>query len=283
MLGVTAIGGVARFVVLAREYPALSFHPRFILLELDVLRRYLQLLVFPSGQSIFHSVPLPGADWRGVVAIAFGALLGAAIWTFRRQAWPVSFGLSWFVLLLMPGAVLAFFNEGEPLAEHRVYLASCGLWLAAGYAIQAIWAAAERRRSPWPAAAAGAGVLLIAALGAETLIRNSVWSDPVDLWRESVDLAPRHYWPRLLLGEALEDAGRRPEAVKEYQESIRLNPSAAAGHVKLGNALVQQVRLDEARREFQKALDVDPADGSARRALAALDRMEQTFGIDRGR
>jgi hypothetical protein len=284
MLAVVAVGGAARFLLLSREYSALSFHPRFVLLELDVIRRYVQLIVLPGGQSIFHSVPLPGVDARGALAVGAGVLIVAVIWVCRRRAWPVSFGLLWFVLVLAPGAALAFFDQGEPMAEHRVYLASCGMWLAAGYGVQRVWTAVQSHgNTAIRRLAAAAAVLLVAALGAETLIRNSVWSDPIALWRESVDLAPQHYWPRLLLGEALEDAGRRREAVEQYQQSIRLNPASATGHVKLGNALVQEIRFDEARREFQKAIDVDPNDESARRALGALDTMEQRFGNDRGR
>ncbi len=41
----------------------------------------------------------------------------------------------WFLLLLVPSSVLVVLDQGEPMAEHRVYLASCGLFLAAGRVI----------------------------------------------------------------------------------------------------------------------------------------------------
>ena len=64
---------------------------------------------------------------------------------------------------------------------------------------------------------------MVLAFGAQTLLRNAVWADPVTLWQESVDLAPSHYRPRLLLGEALQDAGRRDEAIEQYRTAIRLS------------------------------------------------------------
>ena len=48
-------------------------------------------------------------------------------------------------------------------------------------------------------------------------MRNRVWASPVTLWGESVDLAPGHYRPRLLLGEALQNEGRRDEAVVQFR------------------------------------------------------------------
>jgi hypothetical protein len=35
----------------------------------------------------------------------------------------------------VPSAVLTILDQGEPMAEHRVYLASCGLFIAAGVGI----------------------------------------------------------------------------------------------------------------------------------------------------
>jgi Flp pilus assembly protein TadD len=71
--------------------------------------------------------------------------------------------------------------------------------------------------------------MVVLSFGAETVVRNAVWSDPVGLWKESADLAPHHPRPRLLLGEALEEGGRRHEALAEYQTAVRLGPSESSG------------------------------------------------------
>ena len=41
------------------------------------------------------------------------------------RRWRAS-GLLWFLLLLVPSSALVVLDRGEPMAEQRVYLASCG-------------------------------------------------------------------------------------------------------------------------------------------------------------
>ena len=133
------------------------------------------------------------------------------------------------------------------------------------------------------AAAALGLVLVLLSFGMETLVRNSVWSDPVALWRESVELAPTHFRPRLLLGEALQDAGRRDEAIEQFQTAIRLRPADPSGYVQLGRCLADSGRLREARPYFLKALDIDPRNVSARQSLTILDELQSRLGTDVGR
>jgi Flp pilus assembly protein TadD len=131
--------------------------------------------------------------------------------------------------------------------------------------------------------AASAFGLVVLSFGSMTIVRNAVWADPVRLWRESVERAPTHYRPRLLLGEALQDAGRRDEALEEYRTAIRLRPSEPAGYVKMGQCLAEAGQWPEARRHFLKALDVRPDYVAALNALTVLDEVESRFGIDGSR
>jgi Flp pilus assembly protein TadD len=125
--------------------------------------------------------------------------------------------------------------------------------------------------------------LVVLSFGVDTLARNAVWASPIALWRESVALAPTHYRPHLLLGEALQDEGRRDDAIAEYRTAIRLRPADATGHTKLGAILVTSGRAEEARQEFVTATELEPRNETARRALQFLDRMEGRHGSDGGR
>jgi hypothetical protein len=284
LVAAAAIAGVIRLIVLTRiEYPEqVGVHWHYLLLDFDVVSRYLRLMISPNGQAIFHEVAdITGLfDHRALIALAaVTAAIGVAAWL-RHRAWLVSLGIVWFLLLLVPSSVLILFDQGEPMTEHRVYLASCGLFLGGGVAIAGI---AERARAfgarGWVSAgSAFAAVLLSFAL--ETVVRNAVWHDPVALWRESADLAPTHYRPRLLLGEALEDAGRRREALDQFEAAIRLRPAEPTGYVKAGRCLAEDGRLAEARPYFVKALEVDPRNQLARQSLALLDTLGPALGHD---
>jgi hypothetical protein len=283
LVAVTALAGLARIFILARlEYPGqVSVHWRYLLVDADVFRRYLVMMAVPTGQALFHEVGAIGSIFhlRALAGVVVVALFITAIWRLRRAEWLASFGLAWFALLLVPSAVLIALDQGEPMTEHRVYLASAGLSLAAGALASRV---VERLSSHARLRHAGAIVMALALLSfiADTLLRNAVWASPVTLWQESVDLAPNHPRPRLLLGEALADAGRRDEAIEQFRIAISLKPSDPFGHVELARSLGDAGRWREARQELVRALEVGPQYEPARQGLRVLDKIESQFGDD---
>src|SRR5207253_9838089 len=147
LVAIAVVAGVLRLLVLALiEYPGqVSVHWTYILLDFDVARRYLGLLLVPNGQTIFHAVTRIDSllDPRALVAIGVIAAAVAIAWRLRRANWLVTFGICWFLLSLVPAAALTALDQGEPMAEHRVYLASGGLFLAVGAAAAWMWERAE--------------------------------------------------------------------------------------------------------------------------------------------
>src|SRR5207253_9313158 len=127
-------------------------------------------------------------DPRLWLSIATVAGLCAAAWKARRTQLPIALGVAWFLALLIPASVLILLGQGEPMTEHRIYLASGGLFIAAG----AVVGVAAERLPRWRVAGAGLLALTVAALGSQTVTRNRIWADPIVLWRESVALAPDH-------------------------------------------------------------------------------------------
>jgi protein O-mannosyl-transferase len=287
LIGVTLVAGVARLALLALvEYPGqIAVHWRYLLLELDVVRRYVWLMVNPRGQTLFHAVaPVGGLlEVRALVAIGAVGLMIAMAWRLRRVEWPAGFGIFWFLLLLVPSSALAVLDQGEPMAEHRVYIASVGLFLAAGIGIGRLASWLDHAGARLRLLGRAALVVVLMSLGTLTVLRNNVWANPVTLMRESVDLAPGHFRPRLLLGEALQDTGRRAEAVEEFRNAIRLRPNDPMGYVKLGRCLFEMGRLREARSSLVDARRIDPRNELAQQSLRLLDEWESRLVPDAGR
>jgi hypothetical protein len=294
LVSAAVLAGVVRLLIFARvEYVGqTSIHWNYVLLELDVVRRYVWMMINPSGQALFHEVAAVGLlDPRVWLAVVVLGPMVALSWKLRRFDWVASFGILWFFLLLVPSSALIALDQGEPMSEHRVYLASCGIFLTAGAAIGWVGAWLSRVRGPARTGPAKAGhyvrgvalALVLISFGAQTMLRNAVWADPVGLWRESVDLAPTHYRPRLLLGEALQAAGRRDEAVEQYQAAIRLRPTEPMGYVKMGQSLAEIGQWAEARQQFLKAIDIDPQNRAARNSLVVLTEVESRIGVDGSR
>jgi cytochrome c-type biogenesis protein CcmH/NrfG len=312
LIATAILAGLARVVLFTRiEYPGQTMIVwSHLLVAVDVVRRYVGLILIPVHQSVFHDVPTIRnvSDPRLLMAIGTAVLMVALVWRASRVAGLASVGTFWFVLFLVPSSMLIVLNQGEPMAEHRVYLASAGLFLAAGAGFErfALWL--NRAARPVRLLACGAVTMTVLTLCAGTLLRNSVWSDPVVLWQESVDLAPNHFRPRLGLGDALRAAGRPGEAADQFRAALQAGSEEEWTYVRLGLALAEVGRLpeaaatftqlerrnpqsalaaiglgivamasrqpDRARRYFAEAIEREPANVQARQSLARLEELK---------
>ena len=245
---------------------------RFALTEIDVFTRYLALMIAPVGQTIFHGVPATTSftDPRGIVALAtaFGCL-GLIVAAARRRS-IAGFGLAWFLLMLVPSALLVLMNRGEPMAERRVYFASAGLFLAAGHGVASIAAALGGARRFTQVVAAAAGVVVIAGLAGRTLVRNVIWSNPILLWQEAVERNPGHWYPLLVLGESLHDAGRHRDAIQTYQRALGYGAHVAALYEHLGLCQLETKEFDGAVVSFTALATLYPQSASATNGLAMV-------------
>jgi tetratricopeptide (TPR) repeat protein len=127
-------------------------------------------------------------------------------------------------------------------------------------------------------------VLGVLSLAGHTVIRNAVWASPVSLWAEAAAKAPDHWYPALLLGESLHDAGRHAQAVVAFKRSIQLRPTEAGTYGKAGICLVELGRLDEAEGMFEAMRKLDPSApevtnglGTVALARKRLDLARQEF------
>lgn len=273
------------------------------LTQLTVFWRYLGLLILPLNQSLVHSVAeVSGVFnlWVLLSAAGLAGLLGLA-WRLHRRAPLVTFGLLWFCALLLPSAVLPL---TELMAEHRVYIASAGLFLALGAGLGAVrvWLGEEKRGIHYLSIAVA--VVLWAALSAATVARNRVWASPLTLWRDAAAKAPdvsashyqyanelrelgqcdqaiEHYRRAITLrghhpdiwnnlGICLAELRRWPEARVIWQELSAKYPTYVKAHNNLGNLAVSERRYDAAVRHYRRALQLDPHNHVAQTMLKRL-------------
>lgn len=229
-------------------------------------------------------------------------LILAAILAARRREWrPVSFGLWWFLISLVPTAV---YTLTEVENDHRMFLPFVGLAFAAVYAAAQVLRVGPDGPSTRVKLLA---LMILAVLGFGTYRRNEAWRTEESLWRDDIAKSPNnargHYGvayslqkqpaqvseaiaeyraalrikpdfaeARANLGSLLSDLpGRLPEAIAEYEAGLRITPDSAALHNNLGTALaaVPGHSMD-AIAEYQTALRIDPDHAKAHINLGNL-------------
>jgi len=277
LLVLVLAGGVARILVfLQREVGALPRQVwQHLCTELPILWRYLRLLLWPAGQSLVHPAQRVASPWEAKVLLAAVAILVVATlaWRLRRRLPLLAFGLVWFGLFLAPSSTLI--PLVELMAEHRVYLASCGIFLVAGAGAGRL-AGWWRERDRQPRLAAHALVaIVVAALGVATMARNQVWADPVTLWSDAAAKAPLTWAPHYALGDALRGRGDCTAAIAAYQRAVELRPDDPRARVNLGVCLGTVGRHVEAEQALRAALAVDPGSVDARNDLGWLANLQR--------
>jgi hypothetical protein len=257
---------------------AAPFPWRNAFVVLDVLGRYLTGLLIPISQSVVPPVsPIASlADPRALVAAAILTLAVTVAILGRARRPLVSFGIAWFFLFLVPSSSLILLSDkGQPMAEHRVYLASCGVFMALGevlaQAIAPVSSVSRLRRL----LSAGALTGIIATLLTLTVLRNRVWSDPILLWSDAVAKAPGTFQAHYGLADAYRAEGDHASAETTFQLAIALRPQLVTGYLGLAGNYLDEGKTQKAAEVLRLGILRVPADPQARLSLAAIE--EENF------
>jgi superkiller protein 3 len=76
--------------------------------------------------------------------------------------------------------------------------------------------------------------------------------------QKAIRLYPNKSSPYFWLGNALDDLGKKEEAIAAYRQAIKLQPDFAAAYNNLGNALDDLGKLEGAIAAYRKAIELDP-------------------------
>jgi Tfp pilus assembly protein PilF len=230
----------------------------YLLTQSRVVTTYVRLMVVPAGQNLEWDVPV---ETRATPAVALSgaflaALLAGSAWLLLRRSsadpgWRVvGFGGVWFfVALAVESSLIPIVDV---MFEHRLYLPSVGFLLAtvAGAALLL----PVRARST----ASAAAVAAVLALGAATVARNRVWTDPVHFWSDVVEKSPRK--PRALvhLGAELGLLGELERAAECYRRALAVEPENAEALTNLAILAWHDGRPEEAEPLFRRAIAAKP-------------------------
>ena len=221
------------------------------LTAIQVIGKYLWLLVWPRDLSCDYSYnQIPAAGW-GVGSFAVLAICAAAIFCYRRHK-VVCFFMVFFFAALAPTSNLVILI-GSIMAERFLYLPSVGF---AGCLVWAIY----RRPRMAPAVLA----LICAALAVRTYARNIDWLDDQSLWASAAKVCPASYKTRLHLATAL--IGPKGEgmdrAIGEVDRSLAIldglpdDRNVPQAYAVAGFIYIMQGDRLAARQWYRKALDV---------------------------
>jgi tetratricopeptide (TPR) repeat protein len=234
----------------------------------NVILKYLELLVVPSGYSIYHFIN-PAADisfstfWGPLLLIAIVVSL-----IVRFGSGLLVFSVAWFGLWLLPALmILGTFVPAFHFAQERyLYLPSIGFCLSAALGFD--WLYKKFGKSLWANRAMQVSfIFLIAALASVHARQNRVWHDTLSLIEHNAQVNSRLPEAHVALASEYLTEQRFPEAVEAASIARQLGPNnldayrvssmVAAGTNDLDNA-VKYLEYGEtiADKEYNSVWDV---------------------------
>jgi len=218
-----AIGvGLASVPILAilRHNPTAGFEMRgltwsqYFFTECRVIWDYIRLFFIPVGQNLDPDIQISRniADHGAIFALAGLLVVTVLAWIYRRRFPLASYG--WFVWLILLAPTSSLVPIRDPMAERRMYLPFIGLLFVTLEFLRR-W---KVSRNTLVTALA----LVLVVEGALTYQRNLLWSNAVDIWKDTVSKSPAKYRPSFQLAYVEYQAGNCNDAVDQYQKTATL-------------------------------------------------------------
>jgi protein O-mannosyl-transferase len=210
------------------------------------------------------------SDWKVVTSIfdkrvIVGSLfitvmlLIAYITSKKQETRPVSFGILWFFLALLPAS--SFVPLAEVMNDHRMFFPFVGLTLNVCWYLGLL--VIKHEKSIREKVIVRMSILLIAmtVLGGHaygTYQRNKVWHTDESLWYDVTVKSPLNGRGMMNYGLSQMEKGNYQTALEYFERALTLTPYYSYLHVNMGILKGAMNQPAEAEKYFKNALLYDP-------------------------
>lgn len=229
---------------------------QYVLTQIPVAATYLRLLFFPLGQNIDYDYPLVGslAQFPYLPFLLHGSIIATAAILVRKNRL-ILYGVLFFYMTIAPESSIIAMDD--LIFEHRLYLPSVGIFLAAiaGVTSISISIPAKRRRG---IGLFGIFLTIVVILIILTIRRNTLWRDPAALWRDTVSKSPGKARAHYNLAVLYDRNNQLPQALSEYKAGLQIRPLHAESLINMGLVLERMGKFEEAEKSYVLAHAADP-------------------------
>lgn len=193
--------------------------------QLYVIALYVKVFFLPAHLSADPDLQLISefftAQTLGGLLVISMLLVMAFCFGKKRETLPISFGILWFFVALLPSSSIV------PLADvmnhHRTFFPYLGLTMALSWSVFLVWRRFSVKQSNQMARIAfGVGIFSVFALHAfGTYERNEVWHNEESLWKDVAEKSPNNGRGLMAYGLQLLEKGDTGGALKYLEKASR--------------------------------------------------------------
>ena len=215
---------------------------------------YLKKLLFPINLNIDPDIEIITSLLSSsflIPALCIVLLLFGSLRIFKNRFF--FFFLCWFFIILSPSSSIVTLHDLA--AEHRIYLASAGIFILLVYSASEI---TRKWGETQPLQIVLIFCVFIGVLGVLTMKRNTVWQSELSLWQDTYKKSPHKLRPLINLARAHSMQGEPEKAIKYYQEALLKGPGIFATNYNLGDLYLAKELVPDATRHFLLASRIEP-------------------------
>jgi Tfp pilus assembly protein PilF len=281
-----------------------------------LLTGYMKLLVSPDTHSLMYDFSYVrslavGSFWLPVSVLILAI---AALAYFWRSIPELRVAAIWIIFPLLPHLYTRGFLSEEIMHDRYLYQSVFGFGILA--AILMVKAGKSQRLHLSSSRVAIVSLLIILALGMQTVVQNMYWQNDQMLWNGAARHAPNSRIVHIALGMLAEKSGHLQEAFREYDTALRINPDTidalnneafvyarmgdwnkaaqnferivaltpdkAVAHFNLSFAYAVQKNYTDATKEQRKAIELDPNGVHADEWQMNLSQLEKQVATTKG-
>jgi tetratricopeptide (TPR) repeat protein len=215
---------------------------------------YLRDMIWPAHLAALYPYQKQLPVWQVVLAAALVATVtGLVLWKAARFRY-LAVGWFWYLGVLVP--VIGLVQMGlQSHADRFTYIPLTGVFILIVWGLHDLMQGWRYRTS----AAIILAAVAIPALGVRAWSQVGTWRDGVTLFRHNTVVTPDNEWAWLDLAAALDQAGRKDEAIQCLTETLRLDPNNAMAYDARGVLRIHQWKLEEALSDFTHEEQIRPA------------------------
>jgi len=196
------------------------------------------------------------------------AVFTAAVLFFKKNK-SILFWLLFSLLALSP--TLTPFRLNWIVAERYLYLPSLGIFALVGIGLL--------KFKKYKGIIIFLFALILVALSARTILRNSDWKNEDNLWIATGKTSPSSPNNHNNLGDVYGRQGDKQKALQEFQTAIALKPNYGDAYHNLANTQRELNQLDKALESYQKALEFNPNLWQSHQNIAAIYFQSKQYGL----
>lgn len=234
---------------------------------------YIRTSLWPTNLSPLYELPVPLNPWepRFIAAYVFALFATIFLWVSRHRLPALVAAMGVYCVTIAP--VLGFNQSGEQfVADRYSYLSCIGLVIVAAAGLLKLHESLSLKSAP---PSRGhlllpiAGAILTAALTLLTFSQTTHWRTTLTLWEYAMTVTPTPTL-RTNYASALMEAGRKEEAIKEFERVVAERPTQNRAWFILANEYRDRGSYSQAEHAYKQVIAQSPLGYTAKVNLGLM-------------